>query len=509
MDTGWHMRLAILKKKAENNVIEPLRLHGWESKISAEREAGEYVLIESSRAGKKRCCAILYSSATNNDHYKLLDSVVDVIFVQGDLYKLEKFAWGISKPVYSLDEFQRTLVDWNRETSNGKFATDFGELVDDVDVDEHANEITFLLSETPIEAIWLRLRQLESIRLAEKLVASRAKRANVELTSGEVNGKAVGVAFALRNASDYFSSSQNRNVSQRILNLYYGSMAFAFAEILAAPQGAKALGEIESQTKSGHGLYSIDGTSGDLADIVVGAIDSGFFGYWMAKTGEKIEGLPKAKLKSSNDLEGSDGKDWLTLEALFARIPEVSDLFLDIFQSPLRWIEPSYDSNANSGSLTSISRPRVSRTYGIFTDASGRQSKDDIASYLGPISEIRRINSLTNRGRYRVAIDHQEGDVLWDALKLHKSPLGPTALISPIFGSIVEYRAICFVLLYALSIIVRYRPSIWQRVQQGDLDHMRVLIEAFLAIVERVLPQHFLAGVSGKHISAKQPGALF
>jgi len=39
-------------------------------------------------------------------------------------------------------------------------------------------------------------------------------------------------------------------------------------------------------------------------------------------------------------------------------------------------------------------------------------------------------------------------------------------------------------MLYTLSIIVRYRPSIWRRVQEGDLDHMRVLIEAFLAVVE-------------------------
>ena len=72
-----------------------------------------------------------------------------------------------------------------------------------------------------------------------------------------------------------------------------------------------------------------------------------------------------------------------------------------------------------------------------------------------------------------------------------------------------EYRAICVVLLYALSIIVRYRPSIWRRVQEGDLDHMRVLIEAFLAIVDRVLPEHFLEKVTAQRVFAKQPGSFF
>jgi hypothetical protein len=64
-------------------------------------------------------------------------------------------------------------------------------------------------------------------------------------------------------------------------------------------------------------------------------------------------------------------------------------------------------------------------------------------------------------------------------------------------------------LLYALSITVRYRPSIWRRVQEGDLDHMRVLIEAFLAVVERVLHEQFLEKVTDQRTFAKQPGLFF
>ena len=79
----------------------------------------------------------------------------------------------------------------------------------------------------------------------------------------------------------------------------------------------------------------------------------------------------------------------------------------------------------------------------------------------------------------------------------------------PVFSSVGEYRAICVVLLYALSIVVRYRPSVWRRVQEGDLDHMRVLIEAFLAAAERILPEQFLEQVTGKRLFVKQPGSFF
>ena len=38
---------------------------------------------------------------------------------------------------------------------------------------------------------------------------------------------------------------------------------------------------------------------------------------------------------------------------------------------------------------------------------------------------------------------------------------------------------------------------------------MRVLIEAFLAVVERVLPEQFLETITGQRVFAKQPGALY
>ena len=82
-------------------------------------------------------------------------------------------------------------------------------------------------------------------------------------------------------------------------------------------------------------------------------------------------------------------------------------------------------------------------------------------------------------------------------------------MIFPIFRTVADFRAVAIVLLYALSIIVRYRPSLWRRVQEGDLDHMRVLIEAFLVAAERVLPEQFLEKVSGRRSVAKQPGTLW
>jgi hypothetical protein len=507
MDTGWQLRLDILKRDAERKILEPLRRHGWTVAIERDVMRGEHIIMSAGRGGQRRLFAMLYSSAIANEVYQALQAEVCLILLNSAPYMLESYARGITAPIRTADEFPMILVEWNRESSEGKFAPD-AEGDATTDEEEEADGYRLLLSETPIDAIWLRLRQFHSVRLAQTMIADRAARAGAALSVEELSGKAEGVAFALRNATDYFTAPQTRNVSQRILNLYYGSMAFVFAEMLASPTGPATLAGIEDVTKKGHGLYTVDGPTSDLQDIIVGVKRSGFMPYWMQFLGKDIAWLPKDAAKLFDQVEGLPAGSWATLEELFARIPEITDLYMDIFKSPAGWLLPSHDMTANPGTFSLSTRERPTRTYAVLTDMSGRMTRDDVAAFPGPISEIKKLASVGRQRRFQAAVDHAGLDSWWAALPIHRSPLGRNAIIKPIFNDVNEYRALCFVVLYALSIIVRYRPSVWRRVQEGDLDHMRALIEAFLAVVERVLPEQFLASVTDSKIYVKQPGAF-
>lgn len=503
MSTGWELRLGILRQDAESKLLAPLRTHGWATSIEREVERGEYLVVKAERAGVEHRVALMYSSATDNAVYKALAPQVEHIFIKGELYKLESYAYGITTPVSTADDFHGVLIGWNSASATGKFAPPTHAAPIAAQPPKHRT----LLSEEPIEAIWLRLRQLTSVSLARKLVVARAANESVPLDDEVTRAKAEGLAFSLRNASDYFKTRDGQNVSQRVLNLYYGSMAFAFAEMLAAPKGPAGLADIEKITTQGHGLCTLDGEQDGLERVVVSTVATGFFASWMKFLGIPTDTFPRQKPKVYADLAKQSPSSWLTVEALFARIPEVADLFLDIFSSKPAWLTPTYDQEANQSFSLYGKKERATTTYSVFVDDSARLTAEDIASFPGPISQISEVASKDPGRHFRVAVDATGKDVWWEALPVHHSPFERTALIAPVFGSVGEYRAICLVLLYALSIMVRYRPSVWRRVQEGDHDHLRVLVEAYLAVVERVLPEQFLERITAQRVFAKQPGA--
>ena len=251
-DPGLKMRMDILRRDAERKIFEKLRIHNWAEKI--EREFTDGLIISAERGGHRHIIALIYSSATDNKVYKSLAAEVENIFFNGEPHLVEQFTHGITKPVGSADDFHEVLLEWNRLSAEGKFASDGHEMPPAADPTILRPRL--LLADEPIEAIWLRLRQLQSVTLARKMIEARAAAEHVVLDTDSLQSKAQGVAYALRNASDYFQAKDGQPFSQRVLNLYYGSLSFAFAEMLAAPRGAKALSDIEDSTKAGHGtLY--------------------------------------------------------------------------------------------------------------------------------------------------------------------------------------------------------------------------------------------------------------
>jgi hypothetical protein len=69
----------------------------------------------------------------------------------------------------------------------------------------------------------------------------------------------------------------------------------------------------------------------------------------------------------------------------------------------------------------------------------------------------------------------------------YRSVMTQPCYVKPLIG-LDDPLYFSFLLLYTLSIWVRYRPSLWREVTEGNLNSFRPLVVSFLIVVERVVP---------------------
>ncbi|MCL1092091.1 YaaC family protein [Shewanella profunda] len=178
-----------------------------------------------------------------------------------------------------------------------------------------------------------------------------------------------------------------------------------------------------------------------------------------------------------------------------------------VTNSPPNWLTFNYDSESNGG--FGLNKPRLRETYVTINDISCSKSKGDIAALSLSLDQIEYQTSEYPGLHFKALIKHPEEEYWHGVLKQHRSPYTSSSVIIPIFGSVGEYRAICVALLYSLSILVRYRPSIWREVVSGKHENYLALIEEFLDVYERIAPQEFLENLLSKPIHVTQSGSMF
>lgn len=500
--TGVELRLGILRDTAMQQIIKPLQSHGWEASISGEFDVGEYLVVSAKKMGDEHKVALMYSSATDNKHYKTLDAQVSHIFTNGALYMVDSFAYGIKAPVLWVGEFFNVLVGWNKSLSP------------DVGVSARAvrpKQIRRITGESPVSGVWAHLGQYASVQLARRLVERRAEEALVGLTVDQLESKSSGVAFAIRSAADYFRGAPHESLNKRVLSLYYGTLSLAFAEMLASPHGSTDLDQVEGMTKQGHGLFALAPESDDFGSLTVGVLASGFFPQWVSFLGHETSSYPKSKAKALSDFENqskfSPGT-FVNINGLLSAMPELGELFGQVSDMAPSWVDVSSDMDSHRA----LHGQQVGSSYVFFVDPSRGISKSRLESLPWPIAELSEAgeDEYESGNRFRARIDHPGFKSWWDVLPVRRSPYdGQSALILPVLGGVFEYRAISLAILYALSILVRYMPSAWRRVEGGDWDQHLVLMRTALDVFERVLPQEFLGSIADEHIYTGSPGGFF
>ena len=224
------------------------------------------------------------------------------------------------------------------------------------------------------KAIWLRLRQLQSVTLARKLIERqrrRQRRRSLDGPSFSPRRKASLTRFATRRTT--FIRARAATSASAVLNLYYGSLALHSLKCWRRRTAPRHLAR--SRTAPNWAMVSIRWTvpGSGLEQIVVGVF-SGFFSAWAASIGQPDR-------RDSSEESATAMTIWHLIQrragfpskTLFASIPEISDLFSDIFESKPRWVTPVAGSNGEcrNRALWNAKASRPAAIFNLWTEPAG------------------------------------------------------------------------------------------------------------------------------------------
>jgi hypothetical protein len=390
-------------------------------------------------------------------------------------------------------------------------------------VTEQPDRAIRLLSENPLEQIDIYLSTWESANAAQLLVRERARMKSIALTNEKAESKGRGVAYCLRNAREFFTTGST-DTTRHVLTSYYGLMSFMSAILVAEPDNDYDLGALEKATSRGHGLGSVDSKDAAFPEAQkVYVKDTGFFTHYLKHIGVDYHSVCLAKRPDAARGFTQEECDKLaSLGGLLARVPEMAALYFEVTEKPplnvsifgsTRNLDEMSERRASayaSKGIDAINDIVPSESWVGFSSPA-RLTSEFIDHELSiPLGDISMYDDTTSRHRYwHGRLDLRNGPHIWQNMKVYKSALCPSSWIKPVLCGLTDPLAVHMMLLYILSIFVRYRPKLWREITEGELHDYNVLIRLYMTIVRRVVPEMVLERIADRQVQAIQPGSWY
>lgn len=362
-------------------------------------------------------------------------------------------------------------------------------------------------------AIWLRLKRLTSSQLCKKIIQKN----HPLLQENEYINKSIGMSSAIRSAIGYWET-ENGGLNSKILSRYYALLQISLAEQISSGDPKDDLKAVQRHTESGHGLFTQTIENATFPDnIKIGCVRGGHFYAYAKKIGIEIKTYAaERRPRNSEELEASCT---YTLTDLLRRIPELRPLLKEIIdENPLSFQigHASRNTILRTKRLSSQgivkSTPEFSGfTYAAIYTKDAGITAEELDFYGLGIKDIEQECTENISGYdepYFVGkVYHPEKELWWDYVLTHKSGYCGTSVIVPFWGTQDPF-VLHLVVLYALSIIVRYLPETWHEIEHGNLDYINSLLENYLTIFDSVLPKLAVERLTKTHLVVTSPDSM-
>lgn len=375
------------------------------------------------------------------------------------------------------------------------------------------------------EIVRLRLNRLKSTRLCEKLIRDKLTVfPNEDITENIIKSKAIGLSSAIDSALGYLELKPS-SLNAKVLSRYYLMMQLTIAEQVGSVKNTFDLEAVQKHTKYGHGLSTISKPHSKFPeDFYTYAVRSGHFYIYCKSLGIETNKYDFAK-KPKNFKEIEKENNIISISDLFRRIPELKGVIEEYLNLPplsfhighsfintergLANMEGNMD---RTGEFT-LELPKNSETETTVIDIYSNSTSitlDYIKSLNTPFTNFRyRTDSYDNKKILICDYQHPNDKYWHEYLNTYQSSYSNMSYTVPLWETIEDNIIVNYILLYTLSIIVRYMPDLWYRINSGDLDHIGSLIDYYISVSDHVLPKQMLERITDKNISIHQPGSLF
>ena len=383
-----------------------------------------------------------------------------------------------------------------------------------------------IVSEHAVDALRLRLRRMTSQTICSRMLSTKYP----SLPGAILREKSEGVASSLRSALGYWENVPTA-LNAKILNQYYFALQLSIAAQVATDASDSTLTAIQRHTENGHGLATLRSPADAFPNnYYVHAVNSGHFGSFCRSSGIDTKTFAFAKrLRDWEKVSEEDKKNLVTLRDLLRRVPELRSAVYECLSAPALSFhiaessknmsmraERSAEETLRTGQYVALkwgpdpSEGPINQTYLTFATGfgGGEGLTTDYLNRLGlPITDFKEeYDSITGQTELIGLHTHPSNEFWWKNLALYHGVNG-NSIIAPFWG-LNDIFLLHFVILYALSIVVRYLPSVWFEVEHGSLDHMKALLEEYMVVTDRVLPQLAIERIAGIKLQVVQPGSL-
>lgn len=334
-------------------------------------------------------------------------------------------------------------------------------------------------TDNPIRHIWSRFEVLSSISGTRAFLLRQAAANGHPVPSELLDAKARGIAFSIRTASEYFLRCPGPSLTSSGLASYYGTLYLLEAMILSDTSNTLSLPSLEEFTSAGHGLgiLTVPGIPFPTNEQLF-ILPNGFLPRFLRSLGYDLSPVTVAKrYKDYAAVPASDRSRLFSVKDLLARVPELREIYLEIFREQPAYI--SFVCEDGRGSDT------VSLTCNRYQNSKylTEQHIRDVMQWTADVQLVKTPDAITTA--------EPLARTMFNRKTQYRSVLAYDTYIQPLLG-IEDALVIKFILLYALSIWARYRPALWRDIVEGEHDLYRPLFTQLLFAVERVVPNDVL-----------------